>query len=99
MQRRHSASPPFYDAYASPEPNGSHDQQQSRPYDDGADRSRNALTCRCKTFDGDGCRHDSHRAKVHDPDDKEDCRQTGTTVVAVKAEAQAVSPGRTGVGR
>jgi len=41
-------------------------------------------------FDGDGCRHDSHRAQVHDPDDEEDRRQAGTTVAAVEAEAQAV---------
>jgi len=27
---------------------------------------RDALTRRCETLDGDGCRHDSHRAKVHD---------------------------------
>jgi len=31
---------------------------------------RDALTGRCETFDSDGCRHDSHRAKVHDPGDK-----------------------------
>src|SRR5882762_4806283 len=39
------------------------------------------------------------RAKVHDPDDQEDRHQTGTAVAAVEAEAQAVSPGRAGVGR
>src|SRR5438876_9443717 len=61
--------------------------------------SRDALTGRCETFDGDGCRHDSHRAKVHDPDDQEDRHQTGTAVAAAKSEAQAVSPGRAGVGR
>jgi hypothetical protein len=34
------------------------------------DGSRDALTGRGETFDGDGCRHHSHRAKVHDPDDR-----------------------------
>jgi len=47
----------------------------------------------------DGRRHDGHRAKVHDPDDQQDRRQTGTAVAAVEAQAQAVSPGRAGVGR
>src|SRR5439155_551255 len=42
---------------------------------------------------------DGHRAKVHDPDDQEDRHQTGTALAAVEAEAQAVSPGRAGVGR
>src|SRR5438876_775385 len=38
-------------------------------------------------------------AKVHDPEDQEDRDQTGTALAAVEAEAQAVSPGRAGVGR
>ncbi|HEX2236785.1 MAG TPA: hypothetical protein VHJ19_00115 [Gammaproteobacteria bacterium] len=38
----------------------------------------------------DGCRHDSHRAQVHDPDDEEDRRQAGTALAAVKVKAQAV---------
>ena len=68
-------------------------------HDDDPDGSRDALTGRCETFDGDGGRHDSHRAKVHDPDDQEDRHQTGAAAAAVEAEAQAVSPGRAGVGR
>jgi len=39
------------------------DQEQPRPDDDGSDGSRDALTGRCETFDGDGCHHDSHRAQ------------------------------------
>jgi hypothetical protein len=64
-----SASSCFYDADASSAPGGSRDQKQPCPDDDGPDGSRDALTSRCETFDGDGCRHDRHRAKVHDPDD------------------------------
>src|SRR5687768_17616513 len=77
----------------------SRDQKQPYPDDDGSDGSRDALTSRCETFDGDGCRHDSHRAKVHDPDDQENRHQTATAVAAVETEAQAVSPSRAGVGR
>jgi hypothetical protein len=55
---------------ASSEPGCSRDQKQPCPDDDGPDGSRDALTGRCETFDGDGCRHDRHRAKVHDPDDQ-----------------------------
>jgi hypothetical protein len=40
--------------------------------DDGSDTSRDALPGRCKTLDGDGRRDESHRAKVHHPDDHED---------------------------
>jgi len=69
------------------------------PTTTGPDGSRDALTGRCETFDGDGCRHDSHRAKVHDPDDQEDRHQTGTAVAAVESETQAVSSGRARVGR
>ena len=83
-----------HDADASSEPGCSRDQEQPCPDDDGPDGSRDALTGRCETFDGDGCRHDSHRAQVHDPDDEKDRRQAGTAVAAVEAEAQAVSPGR-----
>ncbi|HMF50563.1 MAG TPA: hypothetical protein VK603_18055, partial [Candidatus Saccharimonadales bacterium] len=89
----------FYDAHTSSEPGCSRDQKQPCPDDDGPGGSGDALTGRCETLDGDGCRHDSHRAKVHDPDDQEDRHQTDTTVAAVESEAQAVSPGRTGVGR
>ena len=87
---RHSASSCFYDADASSEPGCSLDQKEPGPDDDGPDGSRDALTRRRETFDGDGCRHHSHRPKVHDPDDQEDRRQTGTAVAAVEAEAQAV---------
>src|SRR5213078_1912932 len=83
---------------ASSEPGCSRDQKQPCPDDDCSGDSRDALTGRCETFDGDGCRYDSHRAKVHDPDDQEDRDQTGTAVGAVEAEAQAVSPGCAGVG-
>src|SRR5713101_4379689 len=88
-----------HDADASSEPGCSRDQKQPCPDDDGPGDARDARTGRGETFDGDGCRHDSHRAKVHDPDDQEDRHQTGTAVGAVEAEAQAVSPGRAGVGR
>ena len=57
------------------------------------------LTGRCETFDRDGCRRDSHRAKIHDPDDQEDRHRTGTALAAVEAEAEAVSPGRAGICR
>src|SRR5260370_24019961 len=83
---------------ASYEPGCSRDQEQPCPDDDGPDGSRGALTGRCETLDGDGCRHGSHRAQVHEPDDQEDRRQTGTAVAAVETEAQAVSPSRAGVG-
>ena len=61
---------------ASSEPGCSRDQKQPCPDGDGPDDSRDALTGRCETFDGDGCRYDGHRAKVHDPDDQEDRHQT-----------------------
>src|SRR6266436_4248339 len=51
---------------ASSEPGCSRDQEQPCPDDDGSDGSRGALTGRCETFDGDGCRHDSHRAQGPD---------------------------------
>src|SRR5271163_4592140 len=57
---------------ASSESGCSRDQEQPCPDDDGSDGSRDALTGRCETLDGDGYRHDSHHAKVHDPDDEED---------------------------
>jgi 2'-5' RNA ligase superfamily len=56
----------------SSEPGCSRDQKQSCPDGDGPGSSRDALTGRRQTFDGDGCRHDSHRAKVHDADDQKD---------------------------
>jgi hypothetical protein len=75
------------------------DQKPSCPDGDGPDGSRDALTGRRETFDGDGCRHESHCAKVHDPDDQEDQHQAGTALDAVEAETQAVPPGGAGVGR
>src|SRR5215471_19004142 len=77
----------------------SRDQKQTCHDDDGPDGSRDALTGRCETFDGDDCRHDSHREKVHDADDEKDRHQTGTTVAAVESKAQAMSPSRARVGR
>src|SRR5215831_5075452 len=73
-----------HDADASSEPNRSHDQKQpsSGGYEPGG--SRGALTSRRQTLDGDGCCHDSHRAKVHDPNDQQDGYQTGTTLAAME---------------
>jgi hypothetical protein len=59
---------------ASSEAGCSRDQKQPYPGGNGSDGSRDALTGRCETFDSDGCRHDSHRAQVHDPDDEDDRR-------------------------
>ena len=59
------------------ESDGSCDQKQPCSDGDDPDGSRDALTGRCETFGGDGCRDDSHRAQVHDPDDQEDRRQAG----------------------
>jgi hypothetical protein len=69
----------------SSEPGCSRNRKQPCPDGDNAESSR-------ETLDGDGCRHDSHRAKVHYPNDQEDRHQTGTAAAAVKAEAQTVSP-------
>ena len=49
--------------------------------------ARDALAGRCEMFDGDRCRHDGHRAQVHDPTDEKHRRQAGTAVAAVNAEA------------
>src|SRR6266571_682895 len=95
----HSGRSQVHDANASSEAGCSRDQKQTCPDGDGPGGSRDALTGRCETFDGDRCRHDSHRAKVHDPDDQEDRHEPDTAVGTVKAEAQTVSPGRAGVGR
>ena len=51
-----------HDVDASSAPGCSRDQEQPCPDHDGPDASRDALTGRCETFDGDGCRHDRHRA-------------------------------------
>ena len=68
FQARTVGEAQVHDADASSEPGCSRDQKQPCPDDDGPGGSRDALTGRCETFDGDGCRHDSHRAKVHDPE-------------------------------
>src|SRR6266581_2505249 len=80
---------------ASSEPGCSRDQKQPCAEGDGPGGSRDALTGRGKTFDGDRGRDDSHRENVHDPDDQEDGHQTDTALAAVEAEAQAVLPGGT----
>src|ERR671910_3038529 len=84
---------------ASSEPGRPRDQEQPRPDGDGSDGSRDAPTGRSETLDGNGCCYDSHRAQVHDPDDEEDRHQAATAEAAMEAEAQAVPPGRAGVGR
>jgi hypothetical protein len=61
-----------HDAIASTEPSCPRDQHHACPDDDKPDGSRDALAGGCETFDGNGCRRDSHGAKVHDPDDQED---------------------------
>src|SRR5579862_1993630 len=88
-----------HDADASSERGCTRDQKEPCPDDDGPDGSRDALTGRRETFDGDGCRYESHRAKVHHSNHQEDRHRTDTAVAAVEAEAQPVSPGRAGVGR
>src|SRR5437879_9597741 len=80
---------------ASSEPGRSHDQKQPCAEGGGPGGSRDALSGRGKTFDGDGGRDDGHRENVHDPDDQEDGHQTDTALAAVEAEAQAVLPGGT----
>src|SRR5262249_40226934 len=88
-----------HDADLSSKPGCSPDQKQTCCHDDDPDGAGNALTGRCETFDGDDCRHDSHREKVHDADDQEDRHQTSTTVAAVESKAQAMSPGSARVRR
>jgi hypothetical protein len=75
------------------------DQNQTCADDDDPDGSRNALTGRCKAFYGDGHCYERHHAKVHDPEDKQDCHQAGRAVAAAQAEAQAMAPGRARVRR
>src|SRR6266571_8613912 len=93
----HSGRSQVHDANASSEAGCSRDQKQTCPDGDGPGGSRDALTGRCETFDGDGGRDDSHRVEVHDPDDQEDRHQTDTALAAVEAEAQTVLPGGTAV--
>lgn len=57
-----------HDADASSESDCSRDQKQTCRDRDDSDGSRDALTSRCQSFDGNGYRHDSHRPNVHDPD-------------------------------
>jgi hypothetical protein len=70
----------------SSEPGCSSDEKQSC-----SDESRDAFIGGRKTFGGDGCRHDSHRAQIHDPENQEDCRQAAAAMDAVKTETQTVS--------
>ena len=91
--------PFLHDVDALSEPGCSRDQKQPCRDDDSADESRDALTSRCETFEGDSCRDDSHCAKVHDCDGQKDRDQAHTALGAMEAEAQAVSPRGTGVGR
>ena len=49
------------DVDASSEPGCSRDQKQPCPNGDGSGNSRDALTGRCETFDGDGRRHDEYK--------------------------------------
>ena len=71
---------------ASSEPDCPRDQEQPCRDDDGSDGSGGALAGWRETLDGDGCRHDSHRAQVYGPDDEEDRHQTETAAAAVEAE-------------
>ena len=87
------------DVDASPQPDCSCDQKQPCSDEHDPDGSRDEIPGRCQTFEGDGCRHSGHHAKVHDPDDQKDRRQPETALAAVQAEAQALSPGRAGVRR
>ena len=59
--------------YGLSEPGGSRDQKEPCTDGDSPDGLRESFTGRRETFDGDRCRHGSHRAKIHDPDDQEDC--------------------------
>src|ERR1700681_2945619 len=56
------ASSCFYDADASSELGCSRYPKQPCPDKNEPDGSRASLTSRCETFEGDSCRHDSHRA-------------------------------------
>ena len=76
---------------------GAGDQEQACSDDDKSDGSSDVLTGWGKAFYGDGRCYDSHRAQVHDTENEEDRCQASTTVAAVEAETQAVSPGCAGV--
>src|SRR6185436_222249 len=75
------------------------DQKQPRPDRENPEGSRDDLTCGRETLDGDGARDHRHRQEIHDTDDQEDGHQPGAAVAAVKAEAQAMPPGRARIGR
>ena len=75
------------------------DQKQPCHDEDGPGDLSNALTGRCETLDSNRCRHYRHRSKVHDAEYQEDRNQTDTAAAAVEAEAHAVPPSRTGIGR
>ncbi len=87
---RNSGAP----CWISSEPGSSRGQKQTCSDGHDPDGLRNALTDRCEAFEGDGPRHCSHRAKVHDPHNQQDRYRTGTALITVEADAQAVSPGR-----
>ena len=67
----------------SPDARCSRDLNQARANDDDSDCSRDPLTGRRETFDGDGRPHDSHRAHVHESQTQEDHRQTSRPLAAV----------------
>ncbi len=71
-------------ADASSESDCSHDQKQPRRDGYGPHGSSDALTGRRQALDGDSCCHDSQRAKVHHPDDQEECHQTETALAALE---------------
>ena len=76
---------------------GAGDQEQACSDDDKSDGSSDVLTGWGKAFYGDGRCYESHRAQVHDTENQEDRCQASTTVAAVEAETQAVSPGCAGI--
>ena len=49
--------------------------------------SGDAVAGRHETFDGDGCRHQSHGQQIHDPDDQEDRHETGAALATVESKA------------
>jgi hypothetical protein len=79
--------------------NCSHDQKQPCPDRNGPYGPPDALTGRRETFHRNGYCHDSHRAKVHDPNDQEDRHQTHTAAATVQPKAQAVSPSPSNISR
>ena len=82
-----------------PCPSCPHDQKQPHPDDRDPNSSRDALTSRREAFDGNGRRHEGHRAEIHDSDDEEDHHQTDAAAAALESETQAMSPSRGHIGR